>query len=144
MELIGEYHRDKVLSLPESQRKQMDLPHWRNAEVVNELFGWVLVQRKERIECRSEYEARYIWALWSFDWTDFLIPTDDKYLAEILPRLLVLKEGHDEFIQERISLYSRRKIREELKRNIYLAATLRNEEPEELTAETSDEEEFTE
>ena len=68
--------------------------------------------------------------LWSFDWTYFWIPTDDKYLAEILPRLLVLKEVHDEVIFEKISQFSGRKIREELKRKIYLAATLRNNEPE--------------
>ena len=27
-----------LMCLPESQRKQMDLPHWRNAEVVNEIL----------------------------------------------------------------------------------------------------------
>jgi len=140
MELIGEYHRDKVLCLPESQRKQMDLPPWRNAVVVNEIFGWVIRQGKVIIECRSEEEARFIWALWSFEWTDFWVPVDDRYLSEILPRLLVLKEGHDEFIQERISLYSKRKIREELKRRIYLAATLRNEELNEELVESSEEE----
>ncbi len=139
MELIGEYHRDKVLCLPKNQRKQMDLPTWRNAVVVNELFGWVVRQGKEMIECRSEAEARYIWALWSYDWTDFWVPTDDKYLEEILPRLLVLKKGHDEFIQERIQLYSNRRFRQELKRRIYLSATLRREEVvEEETPVSSD------
>ena len=127
MELIGEYHRDKVFCLPENQRKQMDLPPWQNAKVVNELFGWAIIQNKFRIECRSEHEAKYIWALWSFEWADFWVPEDDKYLSEILPRLLVLKEGHDELIQEKTNLYSNKKIREELKRNIYLAATLRKE-----------------
>lgn len=141
MELIGEYHRDKVLCLPENERKQMDLPPWRNAEVVNGLFGWVLRQGKEIIECRSENEARYIWAMWSFEWTDFWIPTDDNYLAEIVPRLLVLKEGHDEEIDARCSLYSNRKVREELRRRIYLAATLRNEESEEEPVEISEKEE---
>lgn len=127
MELIGEYHRDKVLCLPENQRKQMELPPWKNAEVVNEIFGSVLRQGKEIIECRSAHEARFIWALWSFEWTDFWVPTDDKYLAEILPRLLVLKELHDEVINARCSLYSNRKVSEELRRRIYLAATLRDE-----------------
>ena len=32
MEFVGEYHRDKVLSLPKNQRKQMDLPSWRDDE----------------------------------------------------------------------------------------------------------------
>lgn len=135
MELIGEYHRDKVLSLPKNQRKQVDLPPWRKAKVVHEIFGWVLIQGKERIECRSEDEARYIWGLWSFEWTDFWVPTDDKYLSEILPRLLDLKEGHDEVILEKTSLYSSKKIREELRRRIYLAATLRDEEFVETTGE---------
>ncbi len=139
MELIGEYHRDKVLCLPEDQRKQMDLPAWRKAEVVNEIFGWVLVQGKDRIECRSEDEARYIWALWSFEWTDFWIPTDDKYLAEILPRLLVLKEGHDEEIEARVNLYSS-KYHRVLRRRVYLAATLRDTEPEEEEVESSTDE----
>lgn len=140
MELIGEYHRDKVLVLSENQRKQMDLPSWRDdVKVVNELFGWVLKCGKEIIDCRSEDEARYIWALWSFDWNDFWVPTDDKYLAEILPRLLVLKEGHDEVVEEKTCFYSNRKIREELKRQIYLGATLRDEDDvEEVESETED------
>ena len=140
MELIGEYHRDKVLILPENQRKQMDLPSWRdNVEIINEIFGWVLKCGKERIECRSENEARYIWALWSFNWNDFWVPTNDKYLAEILPRLLVLKEGHDEVVEEKTCFYSNRKIREELKRQIYLGATLRDEiNGEEVESENED------
>lgn len=131
MELIGEYHRDKVLVLPANQRKQMDLPTWRDdVKIVNEIFGWVLHRGKDTIECRSEDEARYIYALWSFEWTDFWIPIDDKYLAEILPRLLVLKEGHDEVIEEKTFFYSNRKIREELKRQIILGATLRDGDEE--------------
>lgn len=140
MELIGEYHRDKVLVLPESQRKQMDLPTWRDdAQIVNEIFGWVIKCGKERIECRSEDEACYIWALWSFNWNDFWVPTNDKYLAEILPRLLVLKEGHDEVVEEKTSLYSKKKIREELRRQIYLAATLRDDEGDGEEIEISEE-----
>jgi hypothetical protein len=132
MELIGEYHRDKVLALPDAQRKQMNLPTWRDdVKVVNEIFGWVLQRGKEKIECRSEDEARYIYALWCFEWTDFWVPTDDKYLAEILPRLLVLKEGHDEVVEEKTSFYSNRKIRDELRRQIYLGATLRDEDEDE-------------
>ena len=140
MELLGEYHRDKVLVLPENQRKQMDLPTWRDdVKIVHEIFGWILQRGKETIECRSEDEARYIWALWSFNWNDFWVPTDDKYLAEILPRLLVLKEGHDEVVEEKTYFYSNRKIREEIKRQIYLGATLRDEdEGEEVEGETED------
>jgi len=142
MELIGEYYRDKVLCLPESKRRQMDLPYFRDdVEIVNELFGWVLKCGKERIECRSEDEARYIYSLWSFNWNNFWIPTDDKYLKEILPRLVILKEGHDEVIEERVSLYSNRKVREELRRVIYLAATLREEEEIEMESEIEDFEE---
>ena len=137
MELLGEYHRDKVMCLPKNNRKQMDLPCWRNdVEIINELFGWILKCGKEKIECRSEDEARYILALWSFEWTDFWVPTDDKYLAEILPRLLVLKEGHAEVVEEKTFFYSNRKIREEIKRQIYLGATLRDEdESEEMESE---------
>jgi len=140
MELIGEYHRDKVLCLPKNKRRQMDLPNFREgAKVVNEIFGWVIYCGKERIECSSEEEAKYIFSLWSFNWNDFWIPTDAQYLAEILPRLLVLKEGHDEAIEERVQLYSR-KYHNELRRRIYLHSTLRNEEPEEEAVETSEEE----
>jgi len=138
MELIGEYYRDKVLCLPKSRRKQVDLPTWRDAQVINEIFGCVVRQGKEIIDCRSEDEAFYIWALWSYEWTDFWVPTDDKYLAEILPRLLVLKKAHDELIQDRISLYSNKKVREELKRRIYLGATLRDEGSEENSIESSE------
>ena len=129
---VGEYHRDTVLSLPESQRKQMDLPTWRDdVEIVNEIFGWVLQRGKEKIECRSENEARYIYALWSFGWTDFWVPTDDKYLAEILPRLLKLKAGHDRVLERGISIYSSKKVREELRRRMYLKVTLREKDDEE-------------
>ncbi|HLG35979.1 MAG TPA: hypothetical protein VI757_13950 [Bacteroidia bacterium] len=132
MEIIGKYYERTVLSLPENKRRQMDLPSWRDdVKVLNEIFGWVLKCGKEKIECRSEDEARYLYALWSFNWNDFWVPADDKYLTEILPRLLKLKEGHDEVIEERTSIYSNRKIGEELRRRTYLALTLREEEDNE-------------
>ena len=68
MELIGEYHRDKVLVLPVTHRKQIELPTWNDdVQIVNELFCWIIRRGKVRIECRSEEEARYIMVLWSFD-----------------------------------------------------------------------------
>ncbi len=46
----------------------MDLPNFQNdAEIVNEIFGWIIKCRKERIECRSKDEAQYIYILWSFN-----------------------------------------------------------------------------
>jgi hypothetical protein len=129
MELIGEYYRDKVLCLPEDRRKLVELPAWRDSvEILNELFGWVLKCGKNKIQCRSEEEAHFIWVYWSFFMTEIWIPTDDKYLSEILPRLLVLKQGHDEVVEEKVSVYSNHKVREELKRQIYLCATLRNDD----------------
>jgi hypothetical protein len=140
MELIGEYYRDKVLCLPEDRRKLVELPAWRdNIEIVSDLFGWVLKYGKVKIQCRSEEEARFLWVYWSFYMTEIWIPSDDKYLTEILPRLLVLKEGHDEVVEEKISVYSNRRVREELKRQIFLGATLRDEdEDEEVESEIID------
>ncbi len=129
MELIGEYYRDKVLCLPEDRRKLVELPAWRDSvEILNELFGWVLKCGKNKIQCRSEEEAHFIWVYWSFYMTEIWIPTDDKYLSEILPRLLVLKQGHDEVVEEKVRVYSNHKVREELKRQIYLCATLLNDD----------------
>lgn len=144
MLLIGEYHRDFVLSLNEDQRKQMDLPNFReDAKIENEIFGWFILCGKERIECRSEDEARYIYAFWSYHWNDFWVPTNDKYLSKILPRLLNLKKKHDEIINLRCSLYSSRKASAEIRRRIYLGVTLRTKEIEqEEEEEVEDDNEF--
>lgn len=139
MELVGEYYRDKVMGLPENKRKLVELPAWRdNVEVVSELFGWILKCGKYKIQCRSEEEARFLWVYWSFYMTEIWVPTDDKYLSEILPRLLVLKEGHDEVVEEKVSVFSNRKVREELKRQIYLGATLRDEDDNEEIESTEE------
>ncbi|MBI4649285.1 MAG: hypothetical protein HY738_22480 [Bacteroidia bacterium] len=140
MELLGEYHRDKVLVLPKNQRKQVDLPTWQDdIKIIHELFGWVLQGHKIRIVCRSENEAQYIYSLWSFEWTDFWVPKNDKYLAEILPRLLVLKKGHDELVEKKTFFYTNRKIREAVKRQIYLGATLRVRDADEEIESTEEE-----
>ncbi len=126
MQLIGSYYKEKVQSLPENQRRQLDLPNWKpDTKIVNELFGYTIYCGKERISCRSENEARYIYSLWSYEWTDFWVPTDDKYLEEILPKLLSLKKGHDEIIHQKTHFYTNTRIKNELRRRIYLAATLR-------------------
>lgn len=141
MELIGEYYRDKVLSLPEKERKMIELPFYRpDVEIISDLFGTYLKRGKEKIATRCREEAQYIYDLWKFDLDNLWIPKDLNYLKEILPRLEVIREVHDEEIEDELSFVLSRKNRELGRSFVYKVVTLQVPIEEFLEQDEEDEE----
>lgn len=60
MKLIGEFYREKILSLPKRKLSKKELSdNSGEIKVERDLFGWKLYSGKNFIECRSEEEARF-------------------------------------------------------------------------------------
>lgn len=121
MKLIGEFYRERVLSL--SKRKLSKIKFSDNSaeiEVNRDLFGWKLYSGKNFIECRSEEEARYLKIFFDLGLTEIYVPKDVAYLKEILPELERLKLKTDEILNSYLETILDRKIRERLKHEVYM------------------------
>jgi|SRR3990172_9645153 len=124
--LIGDYYKEKVLSLPRKERKKFEIPlHSGVTRIENEIFGWKLYYRKlgrkseEYIECRTEEEARYLKVFMELEAREIFIPKEEKLIAEILPKLEYLKSQTDEVLGGYLSALMQRKHREQLKFMVY-------------------------
>jgi len=121
MKLIGEFYREKVLSLPKkrlSKKKFSD--NSGETRIDRDLFGWKLYSGKNFIECRSEEEARYLRVFLDLGLTEIYVPKDDVYLKEILPELERLKSKTDEILNSYLETILDWKIRERLKHEVYM------------------------
>jgi hypothetical protein len=124
--LIGEYYKEKVLSLPRKERKKFEIPlNDGVTRIENEIFGWKLYYRKHgrkseaSIGCRTEEEARYIKVFMEIEAREIYIPKDETLIAEILPKLEELKKRTDEVLNEYLSAIMIRKHREKLRFMVY-------------------------
>lgn len=124
MRTIGQYYREKVLSLPKKKLKKVELPaSFDDARIEKDLFGWKLYSRKEFITCRSEEEARYLKVFLDAGVQETYVPKDEEYLKEILPRLEKIKNKIEEIINFYAESILDRKIRERLRHEVYLEVT---------------------
>jgi hypothetical protein len=122
MKKLGEFYREKILSLPRSSLKKIELPYNPSSlEIKGDLFGCKLYYtrfgRKTQnfIECRSEQEARYLKIFFEAGLSEVQIPKDDNYLNSILPDLVKLKTKTDNIINEFLESLTSRKIRDQVK-----------------------------
>lgn len=94
MKTIGQMYKEKVLSLAEAQRVLVELPpDGAPARVVQDLFSWKLQAGRRSRVCRSQDEARYLRVSLDAGMSEVYVPTDDAYLARIVPGLERLKAG---------------------------------------------------
>ena len=120
MQLIGEYYKERVLSLNKKDRATRELPYYDgDTKIEQDFFCWRLYAGKKYIECRSEDETKYLGVFLEGGLSEIEVPVDDGYLHEILPQLLYLKRRHDEIIEDEIDLIPSRKIREAVKNKIW-------------------------
>lgn len=118
MKTLGEFYREKVLTYPKLVTRE--LPDGSDGvRIIKELFGWVLLINRKRVECRSEEEARFLKVFLEAGMTEITVPKDDSYLREILPELERLKARTDEIINSYLVSILNRKMREEIRRNVY-------------------------
>lgn len=122
MRTIGEFYREEILvrdDLMDAQFPEND----GEAQVVKDLFGWKLYSGKNFIECRSEYEARYLKVFFDAGMMEVKIPKDDNYLKKITPELELLKSKIDDIINRYIDTVMNRKIREKVRHEVYQEIT---------------------
>jgi hypothetical protein len=121
MKLIGEVYREKVLSLPKRKLSKKEFSDKSGEiKIERDLFGWKLYSGKKVIECRSEEEARYLKVFVDLGLTEIYIPKDDVYLKEVLQELERLKSKTDEILNSYLETILDRRIREQLKHEVYM------------------------
>lgn len=127
MKTIGEFYKEKILSLPENMRSIREIPYsfLENMEIKKELFGWKIFYTRagrkslEVIECRSKEEARYLGILIDSGMTEIYVPKDDEYINSILPEMERIKTKIDEILNSYLETILDRKIREQLKYAVF-------------------------
>jgi hypothetical protein len=121
MKLIGEFYKEKVLSLPKKKLSKKELQdNSGEIRIERDLFGWKLYWGKNFLECRSEEEARYLKIFLDLGLDKVYIPKDDVYLKEILMELEKLKSKTDEILNSYLETILDRRIRERLKHEVYM------------------------
>ncbi len=100
-ETLGGFYKNRVLS--EKDAKVKKLPKL-DRKVKIEYLGisdeWFLKTGKAKIQCASEWEARYLKIWIELHAENIRVPQDMEKLAEIVPELEELKRKHEEFVLE--------------------------------------------
>lgn len=124
MKRLGEFYREKVLSLPKQSLIKKELPNNSGEiKIEKDLFGWKLYSGKNFIECHSKEEARYLKVLLDAGLREIRVPKDDEYLKIILPELERLKTRIDEIVNSYLESILDRKIREKVRHEVYMEIT---------------------
>ena len=126
MKTLGEFYREKILSLPKRSRVKRKIDtSWGGTRIEKDLFGWKLYYNLEHrkaqgsFECRSEEEARYLKVFLDAGMKEILIPKDEEFLKAILPELETLKSKIDRIINSYAETILDAKIRKRLKDEVW-------------------------
>lgn len=126
MKTLGEFYREKILSLPKRSRVKREIEtNWGGTKIERDLFGWKLYYNLEHrkaqglFECRSEEEARYLKVFLDAGMKEFLVPKDEEFLKAILPELETLKSKIDRIINSYAETILDSKIRKRLKDEVW-------------------------
>jgi hypothetical protein len=124
MKTLGEFYREKILSLGKRALIKRELPNYSgDGKIERDLFGWRLYSGKNFIYCRSEEEARYLKVFLDARMKEIYVPQDEEYLKSILPELEKLKKKIDEIIDFYTDGIINTQIRERVKYEVYLEIT---------------------
>ena len=126
MQRLGEFYREKVLSLSKKLLRKIEMEYSpENLRIEKDLFGWKLYytrfgrKTENFIECRSEEEARYLKVFLEAGMGSVKIPKDDEYLKNILPELERLKAKSDKIINSYLESIVGIKIRSRIKQEVW-------------------------
>jgi len=120
MQFLGEWYREKVLSLKKKQLREVELPY-ADGEIIIEqgLFGWKLIRGRRTLEFDREEEARYCKVFMDAGLNEVMIPKDLEYLKTILPALEELKAKHDRVMNKWLRGIISLRIRKEILGNVW-------------------------
>jgi|YNPBryunderm2012_1023409.scaffolds.fasta_scaffold35254_1 hypothetical protein len=123
MKTLGEFYKERVLSLPETSLIKRELPdNSGEVKIERDLFGWKLYSGKNFIECTSEEEARYLKIFLDAGLKEVYVPPEEQ-LKELLSELESLKEKIDKIINFYIDGILDYKIREKIRNEVYREIT---------------------
>lgn len=124
MKFIGEFYKEKVLSLPKKARTERELPvNLGRIYIEKNLFGFKLYAGKNYVECATEEEARYLKVFLDAGMLEVFVPKDLDYLRSILPELETLKAKADKLINDYLRTILSRKIKEKIKHAVWVELT---------------------
>jgi hypothetical protein len=124
MRYIGEFYREKVLSLKKAAVKKRELPRMvDDVQITKGLFGWEITSKKERIECRSEAEARYLKIMTDFGYHEVMVPVSDEYIKEFLPAMENIRNKSLTILEDLLQTILNRKAREKIKSEVFAEIT---------------------
>jgi hypothetical protein len=124
MKTIGEFYREKILTLPKSSLIKRKLPeNSGEIKIERDLFGWKLYVGKNFIKCNTEQEARYLSIFLDAGVKEIYVPKDNEYLKNILPELEKLKTRIDEIINLYLEGILDHKIRKKIRYEVYREIT---------------------
>ncbi|MCK4354070.1 MAG: hypothetical protein KAW83_02340, partial [Dehalococcoidia bacterium] len=96
---LGKFYREKI-STHKPLRTRVLPKISGEVKLEQELFGWRLSAGRERIDCASEIEARYLKIWLEAGLESVKIPKAEGYLGEIAPELESLKRRTDEVFED--------------------------------------------
>jgi len=113
-ETYRKFYEEKVLSRKELKDVKLFSPAKKPVITIG-LFGCEIVAGKERIQCANEEEARYLKVWLDAGLTEEVkVPTDEKYLKRILPKLEELYTNISSIISEHLESITSQKLRNQI------------------------------
>ena len=113
-ETYRKFYEEKVLSRKELKDVKLFSPAKKPVITIG-LFGCEIVAGKERIQCANEEEARYLKVWLDAGLTEEVkVPTDEKYLKRILPKLEELHTNISSIISEHLESITSQKLRNQI------------------------------
>jgi len=119
---LGKFYREKVLAHKPLRTKSLPkVPG--EVKLEQELFGWRLSSGRERVDCASEMEARYLKVWLEAGLDSIKIPKEEGYLKEIVPKLESLKKKTDEVFEDYLGSILDPRLRQRLIHQLWQEAT---------------------
>jgi hypothetical protein len=119
---LGEFYREKILTHKPLRTKRLPKTSG-EVKLEQDLFGWRLSSGRERIDCASEMEARYLKVWLEAGLESIKIPKDEDYLREIVSELESLKQKTDEVFEDYLSSILAPRLRQRLLRQLWQEVT---------------------
>ncbi len=121
-ETLGKFYREKILTYSPLRTKRLPRTSG-EVKLQQELFGWRLSSGRERLDCASEAEARYLKIWLEAGLESIKIPKGEDYLSKITPELENLKQKTDAVFEDYLGSILDPKLRQRLLHQLWQEVT---------------------